>query len=77
MRRTALVLGMLLLSGCASLPAPEVRRERISRWFRSWWKTGDTAQPASQPGADDELHTVHWLNSLIGNGSDSYPLDRH
>jgi hypothetical protein len=72
----AMVLGMLVLSGCASLPAPDVRRERLSRWFKSWWRGGDSAQNGSQPSADDERQTVDLLNSQIGNGSDYYPRDQ-
>jgi hypothetical protein len=73
MTRLILILGILALSGCASMPAPEVRRERISKWFKSWWKSNNSPDNASQPTAEDEVDTVKWLNYEIGNGSDQHP----
>ncbi len=70
-----MILGLLLLSGCASMPAPEVRRERIARWFKRLFTddgSGGSYQDESpESKAHHERTVINSLNGWIGNQPNS------
>jgi hypothetical protein len=71
MKAVILILGMLALGGCASLPAPEVRRERIARWFKTTFSgdaSGHSYQDESpESKAHHEQTVVSTLNGWMGD----------
>jgi hypothetical protein len=71
MRRLILIIGMLALGGCASLPAPEVRRERIARWFKELFTSDGSSHSYQDESPESKAHhektLINELNGWIGN----------
>jgi hypothetical protein len=70
MRWIILILGMLVMSGCAS--TREERHERIAKIFHDWWKSGDSSGHSYQDESDEskahhEETIVNTLNGWVGN----------
>jgi hypothetical protein len=77
MRWMILVLAAVLITGCAEFKAnSQERHERVAKWIRDWRKACNSPQDPSEPSATDEKQTVDYLNSLVGNDSDSYTASK-
>jgi hypothetical protein len=77
MRWITLICGMIVTTGCAELKANcQERHERVAHWFKDWWKSGNSTQDSSQPSVADEKCTVDWLNSMVGNDSESFTTSK-
>ena len=77
MRWILLACGMIVMSGCAELKANcQERHERVAHWFKDWWKSGNSTQDSSQASVADEKYTVDWLNSMVGNDSESFTTSK-
>jgi hypothetical protein len=77
MRWILLICGMLVMTGCAELKANcQERHERVAHWFRDWCKSGDTIQDSDLRSVADEKYTVDWLNSMVGNDSESFTTSK-
>jgi len=72
MRWIMLILGMLVLGGCASLSSPQERHERIAKAFKDWWHSGDSSSHSYQDESDEskahhEQTIINTLNGWTGN----------
>jgi hypothetical protein len=71
------VLAAVMMTGCAEFKAnSQERHERVTKWIKDWRKARNSPQDASEPSAADEKYTVDYLNSLVGNDSDSYTTSK-
>jgi hypothetical protein len=70
-----LILGTLVMTGCAELTANrQERHERVAQWFKDWRKSGDSSSHSYQDETDEskahhEQTIVNTLNGWIGNKS--------
>jgi hypothetical protein len=70
MRWFILILGLLAAGGCASSGGE--RHERLAKWFKDWWDSGDSGSDSYQYQSDaskahHEQTVINTLNGWIGN----------
>jgi hypothetical protein len=69
-RRSLLVIGLFVMSGCASLPDREERRYRLAKWWKGLSEDVSIGSYQAQSDADKARHErtlVNDLNASIGN----------
>jgi hypothetical protein len=74
MRWFILIVGMLVMAGCAGSGSTRSERQQLAvQRFKDWlWKTGDSSTPQSYTDkslAKHEQTTIRTLNNWIGNQS--------